>query len=99
MRGPGSARGREWRTAFRRARRGRRPVFLLLLVAVLGSGLGVVALETHLFRRAELDPDDARFSLRPNDHDPRRGVLALVDAKTFSQFPRLQWPYPRRYQA
>src|SRR3954451_6604041 len=99
MRVPGSARGRQWRSAFRRARRGRRPAVLLLLVAVLGSGLGVVALETHLFRRAELDSVDARFSLRPGHHDTRGVVLVLVDDKTFSQFPRLQWPYPRRYQA
>src|SRR3954447_9498988 len=99
MRGPGSARGREWRTAFRRARRGRRPVLLLLLVAVLGSGLGVVALQTHLFRRAELDSVDARFSMRPGHDDTRGVVLVLVDGKTFSDLPKLQWPYPRRDQA
>src|SRR3954452_22180925 len=99
MRVPGSARGRQWRSAFRRARRGRRPALLLLLVAVLGSGLGVLALETHLFRRPELDTVDARFSLRPGHDDTRGVVLVLVDDKTFSDFPKLQWPYPRRYQA
>jgi adenylate cyclase len=96
---PGSSRGREWRTAFRRARRGRRPAILLLLAALLGSGLGVVALQTNLFRRTELDSVDARFSLRPGHHDTRGVVLVLVDDKTFSDFPRLQWPYPRRDQA
>src|SRR4051812_37056812 len=99
MRGPGSARGREWRTAFPRARRGRRPAILLLLGAGLGSGLGAVALQTPLFRRAELDSVDARFSLQPGHDDTRGVVLVLVDDKTFSDFPKLQWPYPRRYQA
>ena len=47
-----------------KARGQRRKIMMLLAVAVLAAGVGVLAYSTHLLRRSELQTIDARFSIR-----------------------------------
>ena len=76
----------------------------LLAVAAVAAGLGVLAYETHLLRRPELQTIDARFDIRGSE--PRRTagvVLVGVDDTTFNYYRNrrmpARWPFPRRYDA
>ena len=57
----------------------RRKTALLIAVAFLAAGLGVVVYATHLFRRTELQTIDARFSIRGTQRTPSDIVLVQID--------------------
>src|SRR5689334_3264966 len=82
----------------------RRRVALLLGVAAVAAGLGVLAYGTHLLRRPELQTIDARFAIRGSEPHRTAGVVVVgIDATTFNYFRNrklpAQWPFPRRYHA
>ncbi len=81
----------------------RRKTALLVAVAFLGAGLGVLAYATNLFRRTELQTIDARFSIRGSHHAPANIVLVQIDNATLRELQRhhlhSEFPFPRAYDA
>jgi len=76
----------------------RRKTALLIAVAFLAAGLGVVVYATHLFRRTELQTIDARFSIRGTQRTPSDIVLVEIDPGTLQKL-RQRFPFPRAYEA
>ncbi len=87
---------RSWRSGPARTRRLR--LWLLAIVAVGATGLGIVAYETDLLRSLELSTVDTRFTIRGNERPPANTVLVEIDETTFDQLG-FQWPFPRRVHA
>jgi adenylate cyclase len=87
---------RSWRSGPARTRRLR--LWLLAIVAVGATGLGVVAYETDLLRSLELSTVDTRFTIRGDERPPANTVLVEIDEATFDQLG-FQWPFPRRVHA
>jgi adenylate cyclase len=85
----------------RRMRIPQRQTRLLLAVAVLAGGLGVLGYAAHILRRSELQTVDARFSIRGKQRVPADLVLVQIDNATMQKFAQggLQPPFPRRYDA
>jgi adenylate cyclase len=81
----------------------RRKATLLVGVAVLAAGVGVVAYGTHLLKKPELQSVDARFSIRGAQAAPKDIVLVQIDNGTFQQLTKehlhSEFPFPRRYDA
>ena len=81
----------------------RRKTALLIAVAFLAAGLGVLADATHLFRRTELQTIDARFSIRGKQRAPSNIVLVQIDTETLQKLREhhlySEFPFPRRYEA
>ena len=86
-----------------RARWGQRKTALLIGVAVVAAGIGVVAYATHLLRRSELQTIDARFSIRGKQAPPSDVVLVGIDGHVLQELRNRQlpsqFPFPRRYDA
>jgi adenylate cyclase len=82
---------------------GRRKATLLIVVAVLAAGIGVLAYATHLLRRSELQTIDARFSVRGKQAPPSDVVLVSIDSSTQQELRNhkqpSEFPFPRRYYA
>jgi adenylate cyclase len=76
----------------------RRKTALLVAVAFLAAGLGVVVYATHLFRRTELQTIDARFSIRGTQRTPPDIVLVQIDPGTLQKL-RQRFPFPRADEA
>jgi adenylate cyclase len=76
----------------------RRKTALLIGVAFLAAGLGVVVYATHLFRRTELQTIDARFSIRGTQRTPSDIVLVQIDPGTLQKLHQ-RFPFPRAYEA
>ena len=77
---------------------------LLLAVALVAAGLGVLAHDQHLLRRLEQQTVDARFQIRGPEPSRATGVvLVKVDSSTFDYLRNhrlhARWPFPRRYHA
>jgi CHASE2 domain-containing sensor protein/predicted Ser/Thr protein kinase len=88
----------------RRALWQRRKAGLLLVVALLAAGLGVLAHREHFLRRFEQQAIDARFQIRGTEQRKTAGfVLVEIDDATFNYFRDrnlpAQWPFARRYHA
>jgi adenylate cyclase len=81
----------------------RRKLTLLIGVAVLASGIGVLTYATHLLRRSELQTIDARFSIRGAQKPPADVVLVAIDPSTQQELRDhhlpSEFPFPRRYDA
>jgi adenylate cyclase len=82
----------------------RRRSILLVLVAALAAGLGIVAHATGLFHRTELSTIDTRFRIRGAKPGLVKDFVVVgVDDLTFSHFNQQhiadQWPFPRRDHA
>ena len=82
----------------------RRKTALLIAVAVLAGGIGVVAYATHLLRRTELQTIDARFSIRGTQRAPARtscSCRSTTPRCRNSQRRHLhsEFPFPRAYDA
>jgi len=81
----------------------RRRTALLIAVAFLAAGLGIVAYATHLFRRTELQTIDARFSIRGRQGAPPNIVLVQIDNSTLEELRKhhllSEFPFPRAYEA
>src|ERR1700681_213480 len=81
----------------------RRKTALLVAVAFLAAGLGVLAYAAHLLRRTELQTIDARFSIRGTQRAPSNIVLVQIDNATLRELAlrhqRSQYPFPRAYDA
>jgi adenylate cyclase len=85
-------------------RRGRqRRTALLIAVALLAGGVGVLAYATHLLRRTEQQSIDARFSIRGASRPPQAFVLVQIDNATLQDMTAAhlhsEFPFPRRYDA
>ncbi len=76
----------------------RRKTALLIAVAFLAAGLGVVVYATHLFRRTELQTIDARFSIRGPQRAPSDIVLVQIDPGTLQKLHQ-RFPFPRADEA
>jgi len=87
---------RSWRAGPARTRRLR--LWLLALVAVGATGLGLVAYATNLLHSLELSTVDARFAVRGHQRPPKDVVLVEIDERTFDELG-LQWPFARRVHA
>jgi adenylate cyclase len=88
----------------RRLRWRRRRRVLLIAVAILAAGLGVVAHATGIFHRTELATIDARFDVRGSRPALTRDFLVVgVDSQTLTYFSNhglaSTWPFPRRMDA
>jgi CHASE2 domain-containing sensor protein len=82
----------------------RRRAGLLLAVAILAAGIGILAHSNHLLRRTEQLTIDARFQLRGTERQKTAGVVLVeIDDATFNYLRdhdlRAQWPFPRRDHA
>ena len=79
----------------------RRKTALLIVVAFLAAGLGVLANATNLFRRTELQTIDARFSIRGTQRAPSDIVLVQIGPETLQQLREhhlhSDFPFPRAY--
>ena len=86
-----------------RARGQRRKRTLLIAVAVLAAGIGVLAYGTHLLRRSELQTIDARFSIRGKQAPPSNIELVAINPTTQQELRDhhlpSEFPFPRRYDA
>jgi adenylate cyclase len=71
---------------------------LLAVVALVATGLAIVAYETNLLRSLELSTVNTRFTIRGNQRPPANIVLVEIDERTFDELD-LQWPFPRRVHA
>jgi adenylate cyclase len=76
----------------------RRRATLLLTVGVVATGMGIGASAGHLLQGPELQVIDAHFSVRGPLKAPRDVAVVGIDATTLDQL-RIQWPFPRRYDA
>ncbi len=76
----------------------RRKTALLVAVAFLAAGLGVLSYATHLFRRTELQTIDSRFSIRGTQRAPSDIVLVQIDPGTLQKLSQ-RFPFPRAYEA
>jgi adenylate cyclase len=86
----------------RRARR--RKTVLLIAVAAIAAGVGVLAYATHLLRRSEQQTIDARFSIRGARRAPAGFVIVQIDNATLQDLReskrfQSEFPFPRRYDA
>jgi adenylate cyclase len=70
---------------------------LLVLVAVVATGIGIAAYGTHLLRSLELNTVDTRFDIRGKQKRPKNIVVVKVDDKTFQDLNK-QFPFPRAYE-
>jgi len=81
----------------------RRKTALLIGVALLAVGLGVLAYATHLLRRTELQTIDARFSIRGPQRAPSDIVLVQIGPETLQELRthhlHSEFPFPRHYDA
>ncbi len=71
---------------------------MLAIVALVFTGLAIVAYETELLGSLELSTVNARFSIRGRRPPPADVVLVEIDATTFDELG-LQWPFPRAAHA
>jgi adenylate cyclase len=76
----------------------RRKTLLLLAVATLAAGLGLVAYATNVFRRQEFQTIDARFQIRGKHKPPSNIVIVAIDEPTVAALNQ-RVPFPRHYQA
>jgi CHASE2 domain-containing sensor protein len=67
---------------------------LLLLVALVGTGIWLAAYSTHVLRSLELSTVNTRFSIRGAEKAPNNIVVVRIDAATFQDLNK-QWPFPR----
>jgi adenylate cyclase len=80
--------------------RGRRQRIVgLFAVALLATGIGVLAYATHLLRHTEQQAIDARYSIRGAQRPPSNIVLVQIDNATLQQLKHTEFPFPRRYDA
>src|SRR5689334_6173719 len=77
-------------------RRKRARFALMAAVAILAAGSGVLAHEKELLRWLELQSIDARFGVRGTQAQPKGVAVVAIDARTFNDRPRDQWPFGRR---
>ena len=82
----------------------RRKTALLIAVAFLAAGLGVLAYATHLLRRTELQTIDARFSIRGSEqpavgHRARRRSTTRRCRNSRRHDLHSEFPFPRAYDA
>src|SRR6476619_2905450 len=82
-----------------RTRRKRARLALMVAVAVLAAGTGIVAYEKELLRWLELQSVDARFGVRGRESQPKGVAVVAIDARTFSERPDDRWPFLRRRHA
>jgi adenylate cyclase len=76
---------------------------LLIVVALLSAGIGMLAYATHLLRATELQTLDTRFSIRGAEPPPADVTLVLIDNSTLAEMRAhglaSEFPFPRRYDA
>ena len=81
----------------------RRKAALLLVVAFVACGVGVVAYATNLLRRSEEQTIDARFSVRGPETPPANIVIVAIDNASLQEMNERklasEFPFPRKYDA
>jgi adenylate cyclase len=71
----------------------------MLLVGLVAAAIGVVFYATGLLGTLEAQSVDARFAVRGTQSTPDEIVVVGIDDVTFSELPKVQWPYPRSLDA
>ena len=89
MRPPGRARRRS---------RARLRVTMFLATATVLTGAVLACYAAEVFRGAELDSVDARFSIRGEQPPPGDVVVVAIDDVSFGELQQ-RWPFPRRLHA
>ena len=83
--------------------RQRRKTILLLSVAVLAGGIGVLGYATEVLQRSELQTIDARFSIRGTKQPPSNIVFVQISLEAEKELSEhgleFRSPLPRRYDA
>ena len=81
----------------------RRKAALLLAVAFVACGVGVLAYATNLLRRSEEQTIDARFSMRGPQRAPANIVIVAIDNASLQELNEKKYasefPFPRKYDA
>jgi adenylate cyclase len=76
---------------------------LLVAMAILAAGIGVLAYATHMLRRTELQTIDARFSIRGARKPPSNIVFVAISVEAEQELAahhlEARSPLPRRYDA
>ena len=85
------------RSSRRRSRRLR--ALLVLLAGCVGLAAGAALYATDALRRLELLTVDMRFDARGAQPPPEDIVVVGIDARTFSDYPFVTYPLPRRLHA
>ena len=85
------------RSSRRRSRRLR--ALLVLLAGCVGLAAGAALYATDASRRLELLTVDMRFDARGAQPPPEDIVVVGIDARTFSDYPFVPYPLPRRLHA
>ena len=87
----------------RNTRAQKRTITTLVGVAILASGVGVLAYATHLLGRSELQTVNARFSIRGKQKPPPGAVLVAINPASLVEMRNhelaTEFPFPRRYDA
>jgi adenylate cyclase len=81
-----------------RGGRKRLRVTLLVITAVVGAGLGLLAYATDALKSLELNTVDTRFSIRGEKEPPKNIVVVNVDDLTFEALAQ-QWPFSHNEHA
>ncbi len=86
-----------------RTRRQRRKLAALLVVALVASGVGVLAYALHLLRPTELQTIDTRFSIRGPRSPPSNIVFVAISEQAEQELMQhnldARSPLPRKYDA
>jgi adenylate cyclase len=83
----------------KRRRRLRTRLFLAVAFGMTGLTLLAYAFHFGFFEGLERQSIDMRFSLRGSEGTPKDVVVVKIDDVTFSDLPRVKWPYPRTLHA
>jgi adenylate cyclase len=86
-----------------KTQRQRRKLAALLVVALVASGVGVLAYALHLLRPTELQTIDARFSIRGRRSPPSNIVFVAISEQAEQELMQhnldARSPLPRKYDA
>jgi adenylate cyclase len=73
--------------------------FLLVAIGSILTATAAYVLHFRFLDNLERQTIDLRFSLRGDQEPPGNVVIVKVDDVTFSELPKVRWPYPRTLHA
>jgi adenylate cyclase len=73
--------------------------FMLVAIGSIVTATAAYILHFRFLDNLERQTIDLRFSIRGDQEAPRDVVIVKVDDVTFSELPKVRWPYPRTLHA